>query len=217
MTSQAQQKINDFFSQYPERHLAKGQILIHAGDTPPGIFYIASGQLKQYTITDSGNEIIVKLYKQPAIVPLSWALNRTQNEYFYEAFSDVVVRKAPVEKLEQLLKNNADIVYDLLKRSHTTIEDLYTRIASTMGGSTRTRMLVEVINDCKKYGTRQPDGSYVLNLHENDIAARTGLSRETISRHLSQIDHGKLIQITRKNIVIKDIALLEKELGKTTF
>ncbi|NCU39129.1 helix-turn-helix domain-containing protein, partial [Candidatus Saccharibacteria bacterium] len=69
--------------------------------------------------------------------------------------------------------------------------------------------------DCKKYGVQRPDGSYILNLHENDIAARTGLTRETISRHLSHINHGKLIQIGRKNIIIKDIALLEKELGKT--
>jgi CRP/FNR family transcriptional regulator len=209
-----QQTIDDFFSNYPERQLAKGQILIHAGDNPPGVFYLASGQIKQYSITDSGAEIIVKFYKESAIVPLSWAVNRTLNNYFYECFSDVVIRKAPVSEVEEFLRGNPDVVYDLLKRAYVSIEDLYARMASTMGESARNRMLLQVIQDCKKYGVQRPDGSYILNLHENDIAARTGLTRETISRHLSQINHGKLIQIGRKNIIIKDIALLEKELGK---
>ncbi|NCU38622.1 Crp/Fnr family transcriptional regulator, partial [Candidatus Saccharibacteria bacterium] len=176
MKPPAKQTIDDFFSSYPERHVAKGQILIHAGDDPPGVFYVASGQIKQYAITDSGAEIIVKIYKESAIVPLSWAVNRTRNNYFYECFSDVIIRKAPVSEVEEFLRNNPDFVFDLLKRAYASIEDLYARMTSAMSESARNRMLLQIIQDCKKYGVQRPDGSYILNLHENDIAARTGLT-----------------------------------------
>lgn len=216
MKSPTQQKIDDFYSKYPERRFARGQIIVYAGDDPPGIFYLTSGQIKQYGITESGNETIVKFYKEPAIVPLSWAVNRTHNNYFYECFSDVIMRRAPADEVEKFLRSNPDVVYNLLSRVFASAEDLYARMASMMGESARDRMIMELIFDCKKYGVQQPDGSYVLNLHESDIAARTGLSRETISRHLSQISHGNLVKVGRKNIIISNVELLEKELGKDT-
>lgn len=214
MKSPVQQKIDEFYSKYPERHFTKGQILIYAGDDPPGIFYLTSGQVKQYDITESGNETIVKVYKAPSILPLSWLINRTHNKYFYECFTDATIRSAPVDIVDVFLRDNSDVTYDLLSSAYAGMEDLYTRLIYAMGESAQNRTIMELLLECKKYGVQQPDGSYVLNIHESDIAARTGLSRETISRHLSSIIPNDLVTVGRKNITIRDIELLENELHK---
>lgn len=213
--SPTEQKIDDFFSKYPEIHHARRQMLIYAGEDPPGVFYLVSGQVKQYAINDAGAESIVNMYQEPAVMPISWAINHKPNNYFYECFSDVTARKAPSGDFEEFLRANPDVVYELLGKIYASVDDLHTRMAYMMGETARNRVIMELILECKKYGIKKPDGSYVLKIHESDIAARTGLSRETISRHMSQISNMGLIQVGRKEIVIRDIQLLEKELDQT--
>ncbi len=206
-------KFEAFFSSYSARRLPKGQILIYGRDEPPGIFYLSAGQIKQYDINEQGHELIVSVYKEPTIFPVEYALNHTPNRYFYESFTDVIVRRAPREYVEQFLKTNPDVVYELLSKVYSGLEDMQIRMAYMMGGSARNRVLVELLLDCKRYGIHMPDGTHILQIHESEIAARTGLTRETVSRQLSAIAAEKHIAVNRKEIIIRDLDLLNKELN----
>ena len=48
------------------------------------------------------------------------------------------------------------------------------RMAHLMGGTARSRLLFELINEAKRFGGRDKTGSYVLKMSESELGARSG-------------------------------------------
>ncbi len=215
MQSDVSKKVEEFFRQYPERSFSKNQILIYAGDDPAGIYYLSKGLVRKYDITGSGNEIVLNIFKPPSFFPARFAVNRTPNRYFYETFTDVTLHMAPVQDTYDFLEANCDVTFDLISRLYSGLEGFERRMAYMMGGSVKSRIIFELILECKRFGRLQKDGSYILDLHESDLAKRIGVSRESVSRHISRLNHNSTLTISHKNIIINSLNLLEKELGET--
>ncbi len=214
MQQDIQSKIEAFFSTYPRRKFSKGQILIYAGDDPQGSYCLEQGQVRQYDITDKGDEIVVNVFKAPAFFPISWVLNKTPNKYFFESFTDIAVRIGPADETFAFLKANQDVIFDLLSRVYHGVDGMQRRMAHLMGGDARTRVIFELILECKRFGKKQPNGSYILEMHESELASRAGLARETVSRHIGKLDHGSIVEVTHKAIIVKSLKKLEEELGE---
>lgn len=205
-------KIKDFFGRYRLRRFKKGQILIYAGDEPPGIFHLVDGEVRQYDIAHNGDEVVVNVFKPPAFFPMSWAINKTPNEYFFETSTEVALRMAPAEEVVAFLKANPDVTYNLLSRLYRGTDGLLRRITYLMKGNARTRTALELIIACKRFGTQQKDGCEIT-IPESELAARAGLTRETVSRELHKLHEEGLITIGHRSIIVKDLDLLEKELN----
>lgn len=213
MNAQVSKKINDFFVRYPLKSFSKGQVLIHAGDEPAGIFHIIEGYVRQYDITHRGEEVVINVFKSPAFFPASWAINKTPNEYFFEAYTPLKVRLAPAEAVIDFLKANHDVTYDLLSRLYIGAEGMQRRMTYLMAGRGHSRVVYELVIESKRFGRQQPDGSYILDMHEDELARRAGLTRETINRELKKLKGAELIKVNHKNILIRDLERLENELN----
>ena len=199
----AAEKIAQFFEKHPVRQYKKGQILIHADDDPDGILYLVSGKVKQYDLTYRGDEVILNVFKPPAFFPMSFAMNRTPNEYFFEADSDVELRKAPIDEVTAFIKSNPDVLYDLLSRVYRGTDGLLRRIAHLMSSTARSRVIYELIVESRRFGQRTDQG-VSINLNETDVASRAGLSRETVNREIHKLKAEDLIRISSKQITIPD-------------
>ena len=187
MDSKIKQKIDVFFSDYAVREYDKGQILVHASDNPPGLIYLEKGQVRQYDISNSGEIIVVNVFKAPSFFPVSWLLNKTRNQYFLDAYTDVSIRTAPDDIGLKFLQDNTDVTLDLLGRVYIGLDGMKRRMTYLMGAGARSRVLYELIIECKRFGIKQANGSYILEMHEGELAARSGLARETVSRHLTKM------------------------------
>lgn len=213
MDSLVIKKIEGFFSQYPLRQYKKGQILIYAGDDPPGILHLEKGQVRVYDTTTGGNEIVVNVFKSPTFFPMSWAINKTLNEYNFVAESDISVRVAPAPKALAFIKSNPDVAFDLLERLYTGTDGIIRRMVQAMKGSARSRTILELIISSKRFGIKQRD-SYIISTVEVELAARTGLARETINRELNKLEREGLISSSYKTIRVMNLGRLEKELKR---
>lgn len=213
MTSEIAKKIEAFFDNYTLRGMVQGHILIQAGDEPSGIFYLVEGEVRQYDISTHGDEIVVNVFKPPAFFPMSWAINRTPNQYFFEAATEISYRQAPAEAVVNFLKTNPDVTFDLLSRLYSGTNGLLRRMAHLMGGNARSRLLFELVVECRRFGQIQPDGSYLIALSEAELAKRAGLSRETVSRELTKLRGTNLVVVNRQGLVIRNLSDLEQELG----
>jgi CRP-like cAMP-binding protein len=213
MDSAVAQKIELFFSEYPGRHYRKGQVLIHAQDEPAHVFRLLSGRVKQYDISYRGDEVVLNVFKPPAFFPMSYAMNKTPNLYFYEAETDVQLQQAPVEAAVAFLKTNPDVVYDLLSRVYRGADGLLGRLAHLMAGSARSRILYELLIECRRFGTPREDGATVV-LTESDLGGRAGLARETVSREMRKLKSEGLIVVSKGEIWVKDITGLAALVGR---
>lgn len=213
MSTDIEAKVHVAFSAFPKREYPKGQILVFADESPENIFYIVEGQVRKYDVSYRGDEVVINIFKPPAYFPMSWAINRTPNKYFYKAETPVVLYVVPAEKALAFLHDNPDVTLDLLSRLYRGLEGMYGRLVHLMSGTAKSRLLYELIIDCRRFGVQQANGSYLLTSSELDFAARSGLSRETISREMKKLKDSGWVKMTKAGILIKDLAALEQALG----
>jgi CRP-like cAMP-binding protein len=206
-------KVHDHFSKYPKRLYPKGQILVFADESPEHIFYLAKGKVREYDVSYRGEEVILNVFGEHAFFPMSWAINRTPNHYFYKTEEETELHIIPADDALEYVKANPDVLLDLLSRVYRGLDGLFGKLSHLMAGSARSRLIYEIIIECRRFGEDQGKGKYILKNSEVDLAARSGLSRETVSREMQKLKDRGWITLSNKNIVVEDIANLEQTLG----
>jgi len=207
-------KIETFFANYPKRTYPKDQIVVFAGEDPEKVFHILSGKISQYDISYRGDEIVVNIFKEPAFFPMSWAINHTPNSYFFKANEETIVRVAPPGDVVNFIKNNPDVMFNLLSRLYKGVDGVLDRTVQLMSGSARSRIIYELIIECRRFGEKADENMYRLKIHESDLASHSGLARETVSREIKHLKERQLIEVVGGGIFIKDLSALEDQLGK---
>ncbi len=213
MNDNTQNKISDFFNSFPLKTYKSKEIIVHAGDQPAGVMYLLSGEVRQYDITGSGDEVTVNVFKPPSFFPMSWAINKNTNEYFFEALTNVSIRTCPDDLAIKFIQDNSDVMYDLLGRVYKGLDGMLRQKVLLMKGSAHARVLFELVVACQRFG-KPFKGGVQLNISENDLATRAGLTRETISRELQKLQKLGLITIGHKNILVNDLPALSSMLAR---
>ena len=207
-------KINSFFEKYRLVSYSKGQILILPHDETKQIFYLVSGKVKQYEVSYHGDEVVINVFKPGAFFPMWLAINQTPNPYIFETETDVEIRVAPADEVVAFIKENPDIMFDLLSRVYRGLEGVLARMVRLMSGSAKGRLMFEILVECKRFGKRQKNGSCHITISESDLGARAGLSRETVSREMHKLAAEKLLKVNMGKITIFDMSRFEEKLGK---
>jgi CRP/FNR family transcriptional regulator, cyclic AMP receptor protein len=209
MVSTVAEKVDKQFGKYPSRVYPKGQILIFANEDPEYIFYITKGRVIKYDISYRGDEVVVNIFKAPAFFPMSWAINRLPNKYFYKADEITEVHTISVDEALIFLRENPDVMYDLLARIYQGMEGMLSRLVQLMSGTAKSRLVQELIIECRRFGEKQADGSCKLTISEQSLAARVGLSRETVSREIRKLKDRGLVHLQKHHIIINNVSALE--------
>lgn len=207
------EKVREFFAAYPKIEFAKGQIVVHAGEEPEGVLYLVEGRVNQYDIAANGNEVVVNVFKPPAFFPMSWAINRTPNQYFLKAATRVVAHRAPADEAVAFLRREPEVAFDLLSRVYRGTDGLLRRMAHIMGGDARSRLIFEIVTAAYRFSQDDPDDAWRIPLREGELATQTGLTRETVNRVIRDLKAEGLVQVTAAKLVVPDIARLQDELG----
>lgn len=214
MNADASKAIDDFFGRYRLRKYDKGQVLILNGDDADQVYNLVSGRVKQYDVTYHGHEIILNVFKPPAFFPMSLVLNKNPNLYTYEAETNVEIRQAPVGDVIAFLKENPDVVFDLLSRVYRGLDGLLGRMSHLMASSAKGRLMFEVLVACRRFGEKGDNGSYSMVINETDLAARAGLSRETVSREMKKLIKDQLVTLHSGTVTIQNLEIFKEKLGK---
>jgi CRP-like cAMP-binding protein len=213
MGDQAAKQSEQYFSSFPKRTYPKGQIIIFAEEEPESVYYIAKGKVRNYDLSYRGDEVIVNIFKPGAFFPMSWAINHTPNKYFYKTEEETTVHVVPADAAVTFLKNTPAVTFDLLARLYRGLDGILGRMVHLMSGTARSRVLYELIIECRRFG--KPDGAkgYKLDISEVDLAARSGLSRETVSREIGKFKQQNLLSLHGGKILVTELQKLEALLG----
>jgi len=213
MNEAVQKKLEAFFFQYKLQKFKKGEILIRSDVNPLGILYLTKGMVKQYAISPDGVEHILTIYKPRSFFPMVWAINNTPNSYYFEAVGNVEVWNAPKDAIVKFIKKEPDILYDLLSRLYQGMSGLLLRIEHLMTGSAYHKVIFTILNTASRFGEKEADAnSIILRSTHKEIAAFSGLTKETISRESTKLQKKGLIENKNHFIHIKNIRNLEEEL-----
>lgn len=204
-------KIEQLFCDSKTKIYTSGSLVTLAHQDPKGVMLLTEGIVEQYDITPDGNKMTINMFKPGAFFPMSWAVNKTPNEYFYAAASDVKVRMVDADRAVQFLKDNPDVLFDLLSRVYIGTDALLRRLVLTAGGVASSRLIYALLIEAYRFGV--PSGSTAKTVHvkRTSLAERSGLARETVSRELHKLQQEGLLTCTTQKIVL-DVDKLERKL-----
>ncbi len=214
MSDDIYKKVSEFFSAYRLRSFDKGQVLMLSGDETDYVYLLEKGKVKVYDVTARGDEIVLNVFKPKSYFPMSLAINKISNPYIYEAETNIQIRQAPAQDVVAFVRDNPDVMFDLLARVYVGLDGMLGRMARLMEGSARNRLIYELILESRRFSSVAADGSSTLEISEKDLGARAALSRETVSREMRKLKTENLVGVANKQIVIKNLARLEDILSQ---
>jgi CRP-like cAMP-binding protein len=194
--------VEEFFAKYHQRTYARGDVVLFADDPALPVLYLESGQVCQYDVTSSGNRVICNIYKPGTFFPMSSAISRVPNRYFFEALSEVSLRQAPGADVVAFVRAHPDVMFDLLSRVYRGTDGLLRRMTELMSGTARERLLGELRIAAERFGVSQPDEHTLVVVTETQLAQQTGLARETVSRELQQLKREGVVKTSKAGLVI---------------
>jgi CRP-like cAMP-binding protein len=203
-------KLNELFSISNIIEYRKGEIITFANQDPEGISLLLDGVVEQYDITPEGNTITVNIFKPPAFFPMSWAINKTTNTYFFAAVTDVKVKRLDSDKVVLFLKNNPDVTFDLLSRVYRGTDALLKRLVLAASGIASSRLIFELLIEAYRFGIDQDGNKTLIKVRQSNLAARSGLARETVSREIHKLKANGTVIITKEGIVLDKVELEKK-------
>lgn len=212
MENDIKKKLDQFFSQFTFLTYQKGDVFIHADEPPAGIFYLTKGLVRQYIITSKGEDLTVNIYKPLSFFPMMWAINETENLFYFEAMGDIEMWRAPKEEVVGFIKNEPDVLYDLLSRLYKGVDGLLARMTYLMAGNARAKIIFTILNVAYRFAITEKDIDINLAITHKDLAAISGTTRETFSREIKKLEKAGLVSLKKGTIHIPSQQKLEEEL-----
>src|SRR4051812_36575454 len=114
---------------------------------------------------------------------MSWAMNSTPNEYYYEATRDLCLRICPKSEAIQFIKDKSDVLYDLLSRVYKGTDGMLARMSYLLAQNKYANVITEILIHAKRFGKPiNNDKGFEVSINQRDIASQAGMARETVSR-----------------------------------
>lgn len=208
-----QEKINstntaleELFFQYPPLHFKAEEIVIHPEEPPQGVYFLKKGFIRMYVISPSGREVTLRIYPAGCCLPLTWVLNEQENKYYYEAFTDLMVYRAPKSSVNDLIKINPQVGFELINRELVILHELLARTKYLTLGDAHKKVAAAIVYLAKHFGQLDHGKVYINHwFTHQDIASLAGVVRETASIELDRLRKKGLIEFIQRSIVINDI------------
>lgn len=204
------QKLESYFSQFPTLSFKKGDIILEADAQPKGIIYVEEGIIRRYFLSEKGEEITLNLYKPHAFLPMSWAMANIANSHFYEAMTDVKIKRVNKEIFLEYLRTEPDILYDLLQRVYIGMEGLWQHIESLTSGNSYIKLVTSLVTLTKRFGKEDSNGIIInVKMNETDIANVAGMARETASRELQKLKKQGIVSYDKGYLIVHNLQKLQ--------
>lgn len=189
----------------------RGSMILRAGDIPSGVYWIDSGYVRAYSLSQDGTETICSLHRPGDMFPVPWALNRTLSDVYYEAHEDTQLWRLDRDEFLAELVSPSSFSLHISQWLAQSLQSLSRDISQLSYRSAYDKVVYRLLALTQTAG-RQRVQQVVLQVHVSHdfIAHSTSMSRETASRVLSKLARQRLIRRLDGRIVIPDIERLKQ-------
>jgi len=186
------------------RDFQKGEIIVAEGDKSDAIVIIHGGSTKAYKYAPDGREQILYIFSEGDFFGEQHLLSNQTAAFTVEALEPVKTCMFSRAQFENLLLNFPNIGIKIIEELSIRITRLENTLQSMGVRNIDTRIGGLLLEFEAKYGTIAPEGTLIrLPLSREGIANYLGITRETMSRKLGQLEsEGVIRSVTNKTILI---------------
>ncbi len=185
--------IAELITNRTQRTYKKGEVILHAGQTPPSVFYIVKGFVKYYSIDDDGNEALIGINRATDIFPIGCLIGISQTSlYYYETIATAVVCSISRTDFISMVKDNPAMSFTLYTDQLDHVIDLSNRVNGLLQNGARYKILYCLHYLANRYGrngalTGRKKVLRDFTITHQMIADMVGLSRETVSIEMKKL------------------------------
>lgn len=215
MLATSEEVIVNLFQNGTRLTYQKGGFVIRPGETPPGIFYIAKGLVKAYSITKYGEENLLVIRKEGDILGLTWGLTGRTHSIIYSALVPSELIRISLKQFEDHLDKHPRTALPLLGLLAEMYRIHSERILNLEYRSVRERILFFLLSTAERFGHPVQGGTAIgVPLRHQDIASSISATRETTSRELAILERqGIIIKNSQSSVVLLDPDRIKNYLG----
>lgn len=180
----------------------KREILYQAGEQSDSLYIVHKGKVKNYRLTDSGKEQLVRILT-PGDFTGEYALfNDSIHESYAEAMADTSICRINRSDLQALLIKYPSISMNILKTFSNRLEESERQTTLFATEKIETRIAL-FLTQCLEDDSNEVS----LPMSKKELASYLGTTPETLSRRLTQLE--KRGYIKRKSNKIIEIVNLD--------
>ena len=213
---------NDLFCQLPPadrlgldqikttKSYPKGARLFVEGQPADGVYMLCQGKVKLSACSKDGKVLILGISDAGDVLGLSAAVNGQEYETTAEVIGACQVNYIKTADLVKFLKKHPEACFNAARQLSRDYQTAYRQICSLgLSGSVIDKLAKLFLGWSGKEtgnGNGNGNGSDKIHIHltHEEIAAKIGASRETVTRTLKYFREQGLISIKRSHLVVLD-------------
>jgi CRP-like cAMP-binding protein len=205
--------LKKFFAGHKKIIYKKNQLILQAEDSPQGVYFLAKGFVRVYTISEQGNELTVNIFTKESFFPMFWAINDTANFYYFEAMSEVVVYRAPRQAFLDYIHTDIAVMNSINELILHSLSSTLIRLQYLVLGNACQRVSCVLVMLFRRFGKIRKSGMQIISfpITQQQVADLIGLTRESVGSVMRNLEQKKIIQRSQRYYAIADFAALLDE------
>jgi CRP-like cAMP-binding protein len=192
-------------------YFKKGEDPLAHTNTLKYFYFIMDGKIKIYDIDfETSKELTLYMLSRGDMFDTVALLDGKPNEYISEVLEDAHLIQVPLSDVKEMILNDPDFrqyFYAYIASQLKSMENL----AVSISFYDVYQRVLQLFARFTKTVDGKPELHVVDNLKHDDIASMVGSVRKVVNRSLQKLKQDGIIDISRKNIHIKNFQkLLEK-------
>jgi CRP-like cAMP-binding protein/CheY-like chemotaxis protein len=171
------------------RHFKKNQVIYYDGDKGNGLYLVLSGKIKTIKLAQDGRELMTGMYAKDDYLGIHALLSNEPFSDTATAVEDSVLCLIPKDQLDELLNQYPEVAREFIKLLSNNIREKEEQLLQLAYHSVRKRMADAIVRLSK-----HQDGTDIIKISRDDLAAMAGMATETVSRTLADFKDEGLIE-----------------------
>ncbi len=186
-------------------------------DEAASVLLLVSGRAKICSFTEDGKQAILAFIEPGELFGELSVFTGGEREEYAEAIEKSEVMLLPRQDIERLLESHPQVTLGITKLIGLRRKRIERRLKYLLFRSNRDRLVHLLLELAEQYGTATPEGLWIrIQLSHQDLANIIGSTRETVTLLLGELQNEGLLQVARRKIVIRDLAGLNRAVGKVS-
>lgn len=186
------------------KHIPKGQIILYMGDTPLDIYVIKKGSVKIYDIDAQGNEKILHILKETALLPLAFFSGKQQpTRWFYAALTDCELYTLPKQSLDDAMSADGSLATTLMHYFATDVHELLVRLSSLEKTTVHDKLIAALKFLLVHHAVKQQGNWWQVQFPVSHqlLADLSGITRESTALAMKELQDDKIVRSPRLTIL----------------
>ncbi len=195
------------------REFPKNSTVFLPSDQSDGVFLLGRGRVRICSNTADGKQAILAFIDPGEVFGELALIDGGDREERAEAAVDSTVILLPGAELRQLLEESSSLSLGVTKLIGLRRKRIERRLRNLLFRSNRDRLGHLLLELTEQYGSSTEDGVHLdIRLSHQELASIIGVTRETVTTLLGEMQHEGVLRISRQKIVIRDLRRLAASL-----